>query len=144
MCVCVCVKSLQLCLTLCHPMDCSPPGFSVHGILQAKILEWVATPSSRGSPRSWDRTHVSCGSCIAGKIFAAEPPGKPMVAIIRMKIGPSPRKGGVSPAEKGVLPQRGAWISDPQIHTAARSITSRGHQPSAPCLPGGSKPSGRP
>ena len=38
-------KSLQLCLTLCDPMDCSPPGFSVHGILQARILEWGAVPS---------------------------------------------------------------------------------------------------
>ena len=41
-------KSLQSCLTLCNPMDCSPPGSSVHGILQARILGWVATPSSRG------------------------------------------------------------------------------------------------
>ena len=38
----VCVKALQSCLTLCDPMDCCPPGSSVHGILQAKILEWVA------------------------------------------------------------------------------------------------------
>ena len=45
---CVC-KSLQSCLTLCYPMDCSPPGFSVHGILQARILEWVAISFSRGS-----------------------------------------------------------------------------------------------
>ena len=43
-------KSLQLCLTLCDPMDCSPPGSSVHGILQARILEWVAMPSSRDLP----------------------------------------------------------------------------------------------
>ena len=42
-------KSLQLCPTLCDPMDCSPPGASVYGILQARILEWVAMPSSRGS-----------------------------------------------------------------------------------------------
>ena len=48
-CVCVCVKSLQLYLTLCDPVDCSPPGSSVHGILQARILEWVAMVSSRGS-----------------------------------------------------------------------------------------------
>ena len=41
-------KSLQSCLTLCNPMDCSPPGSSVHGILQARKLEWVAMPSSRG------------------------------------------------------------------------------------------------
>ena len=41
--------SLQSCLTLCNPMNCSPPGSSVHGILQARIQEWVALPSSRGS-----------------------------------------------------------------------------------------------
>ena len=64
-CVCVCVctrtracvhtKLLQSCPTLCNPMDCSPPGFSVHGILQARILEWVAMAFSRGSswPRDW-------------------------------------------------------------------------------------------
>ena len=38
------------CLTLCDPMDCSPPGSSVHGILQARMLEWGAVPSARGSP----------------------------------------------------------------------------------------------
>ena len=43
--VCVHVKSLQSCLTLCDPMDCSPPGSSVHGIPQARILEWVAIPA---------------------------------------------------------------------------------------------------
>ena len=43
------VKSPQSYLTLCNPMDCSPPCSSVHGILQARILEWVAVPSSRGS-----------------------------------------------------------------------------------------------
>ena len=43
----VCVKSLQSCPTLCDPMDCSPLGSSVHGVLQARILEWVAMPFSR-------------------------------------------------------------------------------------------------
>ena len=43
--LCVRAKSLQSCLTLCDPMDCSPPGSYVHGILQARILEWVAMPS---------------------------------------------------------------------------------------------------
>ena len=43
-----CAKSLQLCLTLCNPMDQSPPGSSVHGILQARILEWVAMPPPPG------------------------------------------------------------------------------------------------
>ena len=62
-------KSLQSCLTLCDPKDHSPPGSSVHGILQARILEWVAMPSSRGS--SWARnwTSVSWGSCITGRFF---------------------------------------------------------------------------
>ena len=45
---CLHAKSLQSYLTLCDPMDCSPPGSSVHGILQARILEWVAMPFSRG------------------------------------------------------------------------------------------------
>ena len=45
--------------TLCDPMDCSPPGSSVHGILQARILEWVAISFSRGSSRPRDRTHIS-------------------------------------------------------------------------------------
>ena len=62
----VCVLVAQSCLTLCNPMDCRPPGFSVHGILQARILQWVATPFSRGSswPRDW--TEVSG---IAGRFF---------------------------------------------------------------------------
>ena len=46
--VCVHAKSLQSCPTLCNPMDCSPPGSSVHGILHARVLEWVAMPSSKG------------------------------------------------------------------------------------------------
>ena len=54
-----CANLLLSCLTLCDPMDCSPPGFSVHGILQARILEWIAMPSSRGSPPPRDRTHIS-------------------------------------------------------------------------------------
>ena len=48
-CMCIHAKSLQSCLTLCNPIDCSPPGFSVHGILPTRILEWVAILSSRGS-----------------------------------------------------------------------------------------------
>ena len=46
---CVCVLVTQSCPTLCDPMDCSPPGSSVHGILQARRLEWVAMPSSMES-----------------------------------------------------------------------------------------------
>ena len=50
----------QLCPTLCDPMDCNLPGSSVHGIFQARILEWVAISFSRGSSRPRDRTQVSC------------------------------------------------------------------------------------
>ena len=53
-------KSLQPRLTLCDPTDCSPPGSSVHGILQVRTLEWVAMLSSRGPSLPRDRTHVSC------------------------------------------------------------------------------------
>ena len=56
-------KSLQLCLTLCTSMDCSPPGSFVHGILQAGILEWAAMSSSRGSSPPRDQTHVSYVAC---------------------------------------------------------------------------------
>ena len=49
----------QLCLTLCDPMDCSPPGCSIHGIFQARILEWVAISFSRGSSQPRDQTWVS-------------------------------------------------------------------------------------
>ena len=56
-------KSLQSCLTLCDAMDHSPPGSSVQGILLARILEWVVMPSSWGSSRPRDGTHVSHVSC---------------------------------------------------------------------------------
>ena len=68
-CVCVCVYNMsilyqfssvtQLYPTLCDPMDCSLPGFSCLGILQARILEWVAMPSCRGSSQPRDGTQVS-------------------------------------------------------------------------------------
>ena len=56
----------QSCPTLCNPIDCSPPGSSVHGISQAGILEGVAIPFSRGSSQLRDRTQVSC---IAGNLL---------------------------------------------------------------------------
>ena len=59
----------QLCPTLCDPMDCSPPGSSVHGILQARILEWVAILSSRWSSPSRDQTCISWISCIGRQIL---------------------------------------------------------------------------
>ena len=59
-CVCVCVLVAQSCPTLCDLMDYSPTGFSIHGILQAKILRWEVIPFSRGSSRLRDRIQISC------------------------------------------------------------------------------------
>ena len=65
MCVRVCFS--RVCP--CDPVDCSPPGSSVQGILQARMLEWVAMPSSRASSPPRDRTCVSSDYCIAGGFF---------------------------------------------------------------------------
>ena len=59
----------QSCLTLCDPMVSGLPGSSVHGILQARILEWAATASSRVSSRHRDWTQAPCVSCITGRFF---------------------------------------------------------------------------
>ena len=72
--LCTHAQSLQLCPTPCDPMDCSPPGSSVHGISQARTLEWVAISSSRGSSHPRDQT---CVSCIADRFFTTKPLGKP-------------------------------------------------------------------
>ena len=65
----------KLCPTLCSLMDCSLPGSSVHGIFLARVLEWIAMPSSKRSFQSKDRTHVFCISFIVGRFFTAEPSG---------------------------------------------------------------------
>ena len=65
---------IQSCLTLCDPMDCSPPDSSVREILQARILEGVAFPFSRESSQPMDQT---CVSCIAGRFFTFWAPGRP-------------------------------------------------------------------
>ena len=59
-------KLLQSCPTLCDSMNCSLPGSSVHGILQARILEWVAVPFSRGASQLRDQIQVSC---VEGRFF---------------------------------------------------------------------------
>ena len=64
---CVLMLVTQSFLTLCDPMDCSPPGFSLHRFLQSKVLEWVAIPFSRGSSQPQDWTQISC---IASRFFA--------------------------------------------------------------------------
>ena len=72
-CINICMRA-QLCLTLCDPMNCNLPCSSVRGILQPRILEWVAMPSSRGSSRLRNQAHISC---LAGRFFTTGPPGKP-------------------------------------------------------------------
>ena len=72
-----CCSVAQSCLILCDPIDCSLPGSFVHGILQARILEWVDISISRWSSWPRDQTHVSWVCCIPGKFFTTEPPGKP-------------------------------------------------------------------
>ena len=63
---CVC-SVVELCLTLCSPMDCSLPGSSVHRIFQARILEWVSTSFSTGSSRPRDRTRSPAFPALAGR-----------------------------------------------------------------------------
>ena len=75
---CVVYALLSRVLLFCNPMDYSAPGSSVHGILQARRLEWVAISFSRGSFWPKNQTHVSC---IAGRFFTTEPPGKPEMWI---------------------------------------------------------------
>ena len=65
----------QSCQTLCDLMDYSPPGSSVHGMLQARILEWVAIPFPKGSSRLRD----SAAPTLAGRFFTSEPPRKPYI-----------------------------------------------------------------
>ena len=69
-CVCVCVLiHFSRVRLFCDPVDCSPPGSSVRGVLQARTLQWAATPSSRGSSRPRDGTRVSCVSCSGSRVL---------------------------------------------------------------------------
>ena len=77
--ICCFAYSLSHVQLFCYPMDCSLPGSSVHGILQARTLEWVAISSSRGSSES------STIPALAGKFFTTEPQGKPKVLIRSIK-----------------------------------------------------------
>ena len=85
---------------LCHPMDCDPPGSSVHGILQARIQEWVALSFSRGSfrPRGW--THVSH---IAGRLFT-------IWATERLLLNHERHWDSWPPEKNSIQGQRWGWL----------------------------------
>ena len=85
-CVCVCAHAhtcTQSCLTPCYPMGSSLPGSSIHGILQARIMEWAAMPSSRGSPHPEIEPRYPT---LAGGFFTTAPPGKPLVIVIAIVL----------------------------------------------------------
>ena len=78
--LCLLAQLLQTCPTVCDPMDCTPPpppGSSIHGILQERILEWVAISSSRGSSSPRNQTNICYVSCIGRSSLPLVPPGKP-------------------------------------------------------------------
>ena len=75
--MCLCAKLLLSCLLFATLWTVAHQAPLSMGILQARMLEWVAMPSSRGSSPPRDRTRVSCGSRTAGRFFTAEPLGKP-------------------------------------------------------------------
>ena len=85
---CMCAKSPKSCPAPCNPRDHSLPGSSVHGILQARVLEQVTTSSSKDSSRPRDRTHVSYGSCIAGRFFTTST-NKPSLLVSPTKAYPT-------------------------------------------------------
>ena len=87
----VCAKSLQLCPTLCDPMDCSPLGSSVHGILQARILEWAACPPPGDLPDPGIEPESLSSPALAGGLPLALP-GKPSTTRSLCSHGPQSRK----------------------------------------------------
>ena len=87
-CACSCLVASVVWPTPCDLMDCSPPGSSVHGITPARILEWVAMPSSRDLPHPGVEPASPASSCAAGGFYTAEPPGtKPCPTINSMGPG---------------------------------------------------------
>ena len=108
--VCVCLVT-QSCTVLQDPLGCSPPGSSVHGIFQARILERVAISSSRGSSRPRDWTRISWTE---GRFFTTELPGKPQeeapwcllkVNVWKGTAGPAWRKGNIKLSTVLISPQ---------------------------------------
>ena len=108
----------QSCLTVCDPMDCSPPGSSDHGILPARILEWVAISFSRGSSQPRDRTQVSR---IEGRCFN----------LWTTREAPSYHPEASSKQLNRGLKFRGEiWVGDPHLNVTLTIL----HSPPSPAL----------
>ena len=109
MCVCVSVLVAQLCPTLCNPMDCSLPGFSVHEILQARTLEWVVVSFSRESSWSKDQTWVS--HIQADSLLATQS------SILAWRIPWTEEPGGLQ--STGLQRFRHDWVTNRLLHLGA-------------------------
>ena len=72
----------QLCLILCNPMDCSQSGFSIHGVLQARVLKWLALPPPGDLPDPGVEPASLMSSALAGGFFATKPLGKPFGVLV--------------------------------------------------------------
>ena len=110
----------QSCLTLCDPMDCSLPGFSVHGIFQASVLEWVAISFSRGS--SWPGDLPDPGieprsPALQADALPSEPPGKPTEKLYKKDLHDPDN-------HNGVIPHLEPDILECEIKWALESITT--------------------
>ena len=114
----------QLCLTLCDPRDCSLPGSSVHGIFQARVLEWVAIAFSRGSSPTRDRTQVSC---IAGRRLTVWAVGKSKAELEEQRPRPHKPRAPSAPATETptTLPRRASDWAHSNTPSRSRAQLSR-------------------
>ena len=121
----------QSCPTLCDPVDCSPQGYSVHGILQERILEWIAISFSRGSSRPRDRTQVSC---IASRRFNLWATSEGLAVKSLLKCAPDAEDscgGSIEPQWKLKCANHGAIsISYPLVylHVPGHGYKSQGRR----------------
>ena len=139
--MCIHAKLLQSCTILCNLMDCSPPGSSVHGILQARILEWVAIPFSRGSSQPRDRT---CIFCIVGRFFTAEPSVRVLVTQSYLTLCDHMDCSPPDSSAQGTFQARILkWVATP----SSRESSQCRNQPHVSCIAGGlftTEPLGKP
>ena len=143
----MCAKSLQSRLTLCDPTDCSPRISSVHGILQARILEWEAISSSRGSSRPSVRTRISYVSGTGRQVLyhrrhLARPEGETDVQRREMTYSRSPARWSQGPDQspRPLTPQapwRSSYVEFPREHISVSRNTpkSTGIKQRGPLVP---------